>query len=77
MASGSGPVFLITIDKSEASEEVFNCKSEHHYYTRPVADPGFPRQRRGVPTFELGVETKYLARLFLKTATDNIVCETA
>ena len=46
MASGSGPVFLIAIDKSEASEEVFNCKSEHHYYTRPVADPGFPR--RGV-----------------------------
>ena len=46
MASGSGPVFLIAIDKSEASEEVFNCKSEHHY-TLPVADPGFPRRRKG------------------------------
>ena len=47
MASGFGPVFLIAIDKSEASEEVFNCKSEHHHYTRPVADPGFPRRGGG------------------------------
>ena len=54
MASGSGPVFLIAIDKSEASEEVFNCKSEHHYYTRSVADPGFPR--RVGATLELGRE---------------------
>ena len=71
MASGSGPVFLIAIDKSEASEEVFNCKSEHHY-TLPVADPGFPRRRKGggCQPSSLGRKPSIWQDYILKTATD-------